>query len=62
MRVTGKVVINSLYTSDSQTFVYKRPVKAVSLDPEYGRKNSKQFVTGGLAGQLIMNEKGMHAL
>lgn len=54
----GKVVINSLYQSDTQSFSYKRPVKAVSLDPEYGRKNSKMFVTGGLAGQLILNEKG----
>lgn len=56
--VTGKVVINALYTNETSSYSYKRPVKAVALDPEYSRKNSRQFCTGGLAGQLVLNEKG----
>lgn len=39
-------------------FTYKRPVKAVSLDPDFSRKNTRQLVSGGLAGQLTLNEKG----
>ncbi|KAG5460394.1 MAG: LOW QUALITY PROTEIN: hypothetical protein BJ554DRAFT_7565, partial [Olpidium bornovanus] len=54
----GKVVVNALYTPEVIAFDYRRPVKCVAIDPEYSRKSSKQFVSGGMAGQLIMNEKG----
>jgi len=54
----GKVVINALYNNETSTYSYKRPVKAVALDPDYSKKNSRQFCTGGLAGQLVLNEKG----
>ncbi|KAG0031903.1 Vacuolar protein sorting-associated protein 41 [Podila clonocystis] len=54
----GKVVINGLFTQEHQVFNYKRPVKAVALEPDYAKSTSKQFVSGGMAGQLILNEKG----
>lgn len=54
----GTVVVSSLYTDDKERHEYHRPVKAVALDPEYGKKSSKQIVSGGLAGQLIVNSKG----
>ncbi|CAO3637448.1 unnamed protein product [Cunninghamella blakesleeana] len=54
----GKVYIYSLYTSEIQHFDYRRPVKAVAIDPEYAHKKTRQFVSGGMAEQLIMNEKG----
>jgi len=31
---------------------YGRPVKAVAIDPEFAVKKSRQFVCGGLNGQL----------
>ena len=37
---------------------YHRPVKAVAIDPLYSRRSSRQFVAGGLAGQLILHAKG----
>lgn len=33
-------------------------MKSVALDPEYARKSTRQFVSGGMAEQLIMSEKG----
>ncbi|KAF9282310.1 Vacuolar protein sorting-associated protein 41 [Mortierella alpina] len=57
----GKVVINALFedgTNDKHIFNYKRPIKAVALEPHYARSNARQFVSGGMAGQLILNEKG----
>ncbi|GAA5814860.1 hypothetical protein MFLAVUS_008363 [Mucor flavus] len=54
----GNVFIYALYTSEIQQFNYKRPVKSVALDPDYARKKTRQFVSGGLAEQLIMSEKG----
>ncbi|KAG0184699.1 Vacuolar protein sorting-associated protein 41, partial [Apophysomyces sp. BC1034] len=54
----GKVYIYALYTSEVQHFNFRRPVKAVALDPGYARKSTRQFVSGGMAEQLIMSEKG----
>jgi len=33
-------------------------MKVVALDPEYSCKTSRQFVAGGLAGQLLFISKG----
>ena len=38
-------------------FDYHRPMKAISLDPDYTRKMSRRFVAGGLAGHLYLNSK-----
>ncbi|KAJ8551940.1 hypothetical protein K7X08_028383 [Anisodus acutangulus] len=53
----GSVVINSLFTNERMKFEYYRPMKAVALDPDYARKSSRRFVTGGLAGNLYLNAK-----
>ncbi|KAH6814682.1 vacuolar protein sorting 41 [Perilla frutescens var. frutescens] len=53
----GYVVINSLFTEERLKFEYQRPMKAIALDPNYVRKSSRRFVTGGLAGNLYYNVK-----
>ncbi|XP_073270278.1 vacuolar protein sorting-associated protein 41 homolog isoform X2 [Primulina huaijiensis] len=53
----GSVVIKSLFTEERMTFEYHRPMKAIALDPDYSRKSSRRFVTGGLAGNLCFNMK-----
>ncbi|CAI9778370.1 unnamed protein product [Fraxinus pennsylvanica] len=53
----GSVVINSLFTEEKMKFDYHRPMKAIALDPDYARKSSRRFVTGGLAGHLYFNVK-----
>mmetsp|Transcript_11548 Transcript_11548/g.42238 ORF Transcript_11548/g.42238 Transcript_11548/m.42238 type:complete len:1091 (-) Transcript_11548:113-3385(-) len=53
----GSVVIAGLYSEEVSHFSYKRPLKAVALEPGYARKTSKQFVCGGLAGELVINAK-----
>ena len=32
-------------------------MKAIAIDPDYARKASRRFVTGGLAGNLYFNVK-----
>ncbi|CAG8496376.1 2649_t:CDS:10 [Scutellospora calospora] len=54
----GKIVIHGMYVDSVQVFNYRRPLKCVALDPDFSRKDTQQFVSGGLAGQLILNEKG----
>ena len=51
-------MINSLYTEEVQTFNFRRPVKAVCLEPDYSKKQTRQFVSGGMAETLILTGKG----
>ncbi|GFQ01023.1 vacuolar protein sorting-associated protein 41 homolog [Phtheirospermum japonicum] len=53
----GSVVICSLFTDERMKYEYHRPMKAIALDPDYVRKSSRRFVTGGLAGHLYYNVK-----
>ena len=41
---------------------FRRPVRCVALDPEYAKTSSRRVVSGGMAGQLIMSEKGIKSL
>lgn len=54
----GTVVIVGLYSEERFKQEYRRPVKTVALDPKFRAKKSRQFVSGGLAGQLVLNTKG----
>ncbi|ODN99053.1 hypothetical protein I350_07207 [Cryptococcus amylolentus CBS 6273] len=56
--VEGRVVIHSLTTPESYAFDYKRPMRAIALEPDYAKKKSRAFVCGGMAGNLILQEKG----
>lgn len=47
-----------MFTQEHHVFNYKRPIKAVALEPDYAKSTSKRFVSGGMAEQLILNEKG----
>lgn len=33
-------------------------MRAVALEPGFGKKSSRSFVCGGMAGNLILHEKG----
>ncbi|KAJ3412220.1 Vacuolar protein sorting-associated protein 41 [Chytridiales sp. JEL 0842] len=54
----GKVVVNSLYTPEQQVYKYKRPMKAVCLEPDYAKKQTRQLVLGGTSEELLMSGKG----
>jgi hypothetical protein len=55
---TGRVVIHSITSTESYAFDYKRPMHCVALEPGFGKKTTRAFVCGGMAGNLIMQEKG----
>ena len=54
----GKVMIRSLYSDASQELQFDRPVKAVAIEPDYTKSAKKKFVVGGMAGELLLTEKG----
>ena len=54
----GQVVIHSLNTPESYSFDHKRPMRSIALEPNFSKRGTRSFVCGGLAGNLILHEKG----
>jgi len=55
----GKVIVQALEVKENQIMDFKRPVRCVALDPEYAKSSSRRVVSGGMAGQLVLSEKGI---
>ena len=45
-------------SSDAQLFDLGRPLRCLALEPSYASKSTRQFVSGGLSGNLTLHEKG----
>lgn len=54
----GLVSISSLSSAEQYAFDFKRPMRTVSVEPHFGKRASRSFVCGGMAGALIHREKG----
>ncbi|KAG6894266.1 hypothetical protein C0992_006840 [Termitomyces sp. T32_za158] len=54
----GQVVIRSMSTTETYSFDLKRPMRTVALEPNFAKRNTRAFVCGGLAGNLMLYEKG----
>lgn len=54
----GGAMVHSLYTDEVFKFKYNRPIKSMALDPRYGSRKTREFMTGGLAGQVALNSRG----
>lgn len=54
----GILSVSALSSAEHYAFDFKRPMRAVSLEPQFGRRNSRAFVCGGMAGAFIHREKG----
>ncbi|XP_006456893.1 hypothetical protein AGABI2DRAFT_229096 [Agaricus bisporus var. bisporus H97] len=56
--IDGQVVVHSITTTESYVFGMKRPMRTVSLEPNFGKRSTRAIVHGGLAGNLVLREKG----
>ncbi|KAG2086160.1 uncharacterized protein F5147DRAFT_729267 [Suillus discolor] len=56
--IDGQVVIQSLSTHESYMSDMKRPIRTVALEPNFAKKSTRSFVCGGMAGTLVLREKG----
>ncbi|KAF9266084.1 vacuolar assembling protein VPS41 [Marasmius fiardii PR-910] len=55
----GQVVIVSLGSSkETYSFDMRRPMRTITLEPNFGKRSTRGFVCGGLAGTLVLREKG----
>ncbi|WFD34437.1 Vacuolar protein sorting-associated protein 41 [Malassezia cuniculi] len=53
----GHVAIASLHASEQYVFDFRRPVRTIALEPNFGRRSSRAFVCGGMAGNLVYRDK-----
>ncbi|SCV72404.1 BQ2448_3941 [Microbotryum intermedium] len=59
----GKISVQSLLSTketpaEAYSFDLRRPMRCVALEPNFGKRNTRQLVSGGMAGNLILHEKG----
>ncbi|KAJ3338876.1 Vacuolar protein sorting-associated protein 41 [Gonapodya sp. JEL0774] len=54
----GRVVVNSLYAAETTPLVFKRPIKAVAIEPNFAKSTVRQVLSGGMAEQVNLSGKG----
>ena len=54
----GQVVIHSVATPEGYSFDMKRPMRTIALEPNFAKRSTRAFICGGMAGNLVMYEKG----
>ncbi|KAJ7195868.1 vacuolar assembling protein VPS41 [Mycena rebaudengoi] len=54
--IDGQIVIHSKV--ESYAFDLKRPMRTVALEPNFAKRTTRAFVCGGMAGNLVLHEKG----
>lgn len=54
----GTMVINGITQRSRQVKDFKRPIKAIAFSPDFATASHQRIAAGGLAGHLIINEKG----
>ncbi|KAG4301265.1 hypothetical protein PCK1_002575 [Pneumocystis canis] len=55
--IDGSVALFARSSNNIILYNYRRPVKSVAIDPNYSQ--NPRIISGGMAEQLIMNEKGI---
>ncbi|SCZ92265.1 BZ3500_MvSof-1268-A1-R1_Chr5-2g07747 [Microbotryum saponariae] len=61
--LAGKISVQSLRSTkeapaEAYSFDLRRPMRCVALEPNFGKRNTRQLVSGGMAGNVILHEKG----
>lgn len=56
--VLGQVVIQAFSGPEKFEFDKKRPMRTIALEPNFAKRGTRAFVCGGMAGALVLHEKG----
>lgn len=56
--IDGRVVVLNIGRGENSMYDYGRPLRTVSIDPDYSANGKGRFFCGGLAGQAILTERG----
>lgn len=57
VRHTGTNQLHSDQSDTLETHPFNQPLEIIQIDPAFGKKSEKIFVTGGPQGQLILSKK-----
>ncbi|KAG8815210.1 Vacuolar protein sorting-associated protein 41 [Serendipita sp. 399] len=53
----GQAILHTLSTATTAGYNFKRPLRTIALEPNYANSPSKSYVSGGMAGELILTSK-----
>ena len=53
----GQAILHALRTGSSTGHNFRRPLRSISLSPTYTASSQKAYVTGGLAGELVITSR-----
>ena len=51
------IQVSGMYSEERTPFKHQYPVRAVALDPRYGQRKTREFVTGGDSGELVLHSR-----
>lgn len=54
---TGNAQVSGMYSEESTSFKHRYPIRAIALDPRYGQRKTREFVTGGDSGELVLHSR-----
>ncbi|KAJ1976237.1 Vacuolar protein sorting-associated protein 41 [Dimargaris verticillata] len=54
----GVITVSALLSTEKTSYQFMRPMKCIALHPEYRNQPSRPFVAGGMAGDLVLSERG----
>jgi hypothetical protein len=58
----GQAILHSLGTGTTTGYNFKRPLRSITLEPTYTTSQTKSYVCGGLAGELIITSRSTLSL
>ncbi len=56
--LSGQVAVFSVTNPETHVFNMKRPVRTVALEPNFAKSSTRSLISGGMAGNLVLHEKG----
>lgn len=60
VRGDAQIFVGEIFSrKEQQTVQFNRPVKAVVLDPNYGKSKERRIICGGNDGRLLMLHRGL---
>lgn len=49
--------VSGMYSEENTSFKHRYPIRAIALDPRYGQRKTREFVTGGDSGELVLHSR-----
>lgn len=54
----GSTLVTGMYSEEAASFKHGYPVRCIALDPRYGQRKTREFVSGGDSGEVVLHSRG----